>query len=66
MTEEYRVTKREEGKPDAQITPPTENARYAGQVYKEGKKNLKPGETVSLQKRAVGNWGVVEEETKES
>ncbi len=61
MSEEYRVKiNHTNGKEEA--WPTTENPKQAGEQYKNMKRNLQPGSSVELQKRATNPWQTIEKE----
>lgn len=58
---EYRVGHHRDGKPET-VTRVTENPKEAGEQYRNTRKLAFPGDNVSLQRRPVGKWEIVESE----
>jgi hypothetical protein len=63
MSDQYRI--KTSGEHSNITTPATDDPKFAGDAYRNTKKNVPPGTTVTLQKRPVGPWTTIEEEIKQ-
>jgi hypothetical protein len=59
MDNQYRIKVTQPGKPDA-ATMPTEDPKVAGEAYRYARKQLEPGQEVTLQRRPLGKWEDIE------